>query len=98
MVHEQSPAEKQEPSAISSETMDAIKAEFIEFLEDFVTDPNAAMGFSPVSVNAPERVKNGEKIESHHRLRDRLVFIGQQKRLTPDQIDSVLEHFLLEDK
>lgn len=69
-----------------------IKKNFIEELEERATNPNERD--SVIEENWPNLIANGEKIPFSKECRELLVRIGQDYRLTPDQIDSLVSEFM----
>ena len=61
-------------------------------LDDLATDPKLdGVGF-PLDMG--EKIRNGGKIESSRSVRDIIISIGQDFRLTLDEIDGLEEKFL----
>ena len=61
-------------------------------LDDLATDPKLdGVGF-PLDMG--EKIRNGEKIERSRSVRDIIISVGQDFRLTPDEIDGLEEKFL----
>lgn len=66
---------------------------YINELEDLVTKPGG--GFSERELEMVSAFRETKKLpKSNHAFHDRLVKIGQDFRLTPDEIDVVIDKFL----
>lgn len=62
-------------------------------LEEMATEPKSRL--TEIELNLINRFRESQKLPSSHRLfYDLLVRVGQDFRLTPDEIDILIERFL----
>jgi hypothetical protein len=70
-----------------------IREQFANEWEELVTKPGEFI--TEEDFTYLDKIRNGEKVPSKHKwLRDKLVRICQDLRLTPEEIDQVQELFL----
>lgn len=75
-----------------AEQVDIIRRQFADEWEELVTRPGSR--WSNEEFGYVDIARRGEKIEKNTAVRDKLVRICQEYRLTPDQIDLVLTEII----
>lgn len=71
-----------------------VKYAVAEKLDDLATDPK--LKNSGVSLDLGEKIRNGQKVPASVIVRDAIISVGQDFRLMPDEIDTLLKKFLEE--
>ena len=72
--------------------IEAIRKQFAEEWDELITGPGS---YSEDELTYGDKILRGEKVPRTHRWLDqKLVRIGQDQRLTPDEIDKLRELFL----
>ena len=72
--------------------VDNLRERFARELEELITDPKFKN--ANFDINSADKIRSREKIKAPTLIRDLLVRIGQDFRLTPDEIDRLEEMFI----
>ena len=91
MVHDYESQKKELVLPVSEEILTSVREAFALRFDDIVTTPSLERAGFPLDL--PEKVRRGEKIRGELMIKDALVAVGQDFRLTPDQIDFLKQYF-----
>lgn len=84
--------EKSDSRLKNQEFFEKIKEAVANKFDDLATDPNLNGAGFPIDLG--ERIRRGEKVTRGPIIRDALISIGQDFRLTPEEIDELQNIFL----